>query len=328
MRRREFVIIVGGAATAWPLAARAQQRTMPVIGFLGTQSPQFYTSQLAGFRQGLKEAGYTEGQNVGIEYRWAQNDLDRLPALAAELVARQVAVIATTGTPSALAAKAATTTIPIVFQLGFDPVKLGLVSNLNRPTDNITGVINLGVEVAPKQLEPLHELVPTATDIAFLINPTNEVLAETLARDAQAAAGKLGLKLHILRASAERDFDAAFAAVARLRAGALMISPDTFFIARSEELGRLTARYAIPASSFESRAFAVAGGLVSYGPSLTDPHRQAGAYVGRILAGAKPADLPVQQVTKLELVINLKAAKALGIEIPASLLARADEVIE
>jgi putative ABC transport system substrate-binding protein len=329
MKRRAFIALLGGGATAaaLPLAARAQQPAVPVVGFLGSQSPQFYTSQLAGFRQGLKEAGYTEGQNVTIEYRWAQNDLDRLPALAAELVARHVAVIATTGTPSALAAKAATTTIPIVFQLGFDPITVGLVSNLSRPTGNLTGVTNLGVEAAPKQLELLHELVPTATSMALLINPTNETLAESLARDAQGAAGKLGLQLHILHASTERDFAAAFAAVTQLKAGALMIGADTFFIARSEELGRLSARHAIPAS-FHLREFAVAGGLISYGPSVKDPHRLAGVYTGRILAGARPADLPVQQVTKLELVINLKTAKALGIDIPPPLLARADEVIE
>jgi ABC-type uncharacterized transport system substrate-binding protein len=328
MRRREFVMmIVAGAATAWPLAARAQPSTMQVVGFLGSQSPQFYAPQITGFRQGLAEAGYTEGQSVRIEYRWAENDLDRLPALAAELVADRVAVIATTGTPSAFAAKAATATIPIVFEVGFDPVTVGLVENLNRPSGNLTGVTNLGVEVGPKQLEMLHELVPTATSIALLINPTNEALAETLARDARMAANKLGLQLHILHASAERDFDAGFAAVARLGAGALMIGADTFFIARAEELGRAAARHAIPAS-FHFREFAAAGGLISYGPSLKEPHRLAGLYAGRILAGAKPADLPVQQATKLELVINLKTAKALGLDIPASILARADEVIE
>jgi putative tryptophan/tyrosine transport system substrate-binding protein len=211
MRRREFIAVLGGAVV-WPIVALGQQSAMPVIGFLGSQPPEFYVSQIAGFRQGLKEAGYTEGRNVAIEHRWARNDLDRLPALAAELVAREVAVIATTGTPSAFAAKAATSTIPIVFQVGFDPVTVGLVENLRRPSGNLTGITNLGVEAAPKQLELLHELIPTATDIALLINPTNEVLAETLARDASMAAGKLGLQLHILHASAERDFDPAFAA--------------------------------------------------------------------------------------------------------------------
>jgi putative ABC transport system substrate-binding protein len=313
--------------TAWPLVTQAQQRPRPVIGFLGTQSQEFYTAQLAGFRQGLKEAGYTEGESVAIDYRWAQSELQRLPALAAELVADQVAAIATTGTPSAFAAKAATTTIPIVFQVGFDPVAVGLVSNLSRPTGNLTGVTNLAVEVAPKQLELLHELVPMATSVALLINPVNETLSEKLARDTQIAAGKMGLQLQIVYASAERDFDAAFSAMAQLQSRALMISADTFFIARSRELGELTARHQIPAS-FEPRGFAVGGGLVSYGPSVTEAHRLAGHYMGRILAGAKPADLPVQQITKLELVINLRTAKAIGLEIPPSVLARADEVIE
>jgi putative tryptophan/tyrosine transport system substrate-binding protein len=326
MRRRDFVAVLGGAAVAWPLTARAQQ-AIPVIGFLGIQSRQSSAPQIAGFRQGLKEVGYIEGQNIAIEYRWAQNDFDRLPTLAAELVGRQVAVIAATGTRSALAAKAAITTIPIVFQVGFDPVAVGLVTSLSRPTGNLTGIANLAVEVEPKQLELLHELVPTATSMALLVNPTVPAQAETLSRDAQVAAGRLGLQLHILEASADRDFDAAFAALAQLRVGALVIGADTFFIARSEELGRLTARHAIPAS-FEPRGFAVAGGLISYGPNPREAHRLTGIYAGRLLKGEKPADLPVQQVTKLELVINLKTAKMLGLEMPPTLLARADEVIE
>jgi putative ABC transport system substrate-binding protein len=327
MRRRELLILLGTAAYLRPRVLAAQQATMPVIGFLGSQSPDYYTVQVSGFRQGLKEAGYTEGDNVAIEYRWAHNDLDRLPALAADLVDRDVNVIATTGTPSAFAAKAATSSIPIVFEVGFDPVTVGLVENLNRPGGNLTGVTSLGVEVGPKQLELLHELVPAATRVALLVNPTNEALAEMLARDARAAARKLGLELSIVHAGADRDFDAAFAALAPLHAGALMISADTFFVGRSEELGRMATRHAMPAS-FHFREFAAAGGLLSYGPSLMEPHRLAGVYAGRILAGAKPADLPVQQATKLELVINLRAAKALGLEIPPTILARADEVIE
>jgi putative ABC transport system substrate-binding protein len=238
-----------------------------------------------------------------------------------------VAVIATTGTPSAFAAKAATTTIPIVFEVGFDPVAVGLVENLKHPGGNLTGITNLGVEVGPKQLELLHELVPKAASVALLINPTNEALTEKLVRDAQGAADKLGLRLHILHASAERDFDAAFAALARLGVGALMVGADGFFIARSDELGQMAMRHGIPAS-FHFREFAAAGGLLSYGPSLRDPHRLAGVYAGKILAGTKPGDLPVQQATKVELVINLTAAKALGLDVSPAILARADEVIE
>ncbi|HEV2547964.1 MAG TPA: ABC transporter substrate-binding protein [Stellaceae bacterium] len=327
MKRRAVLALLAGAAVASPFAGRAQKREVPVIGFLGGQSIEYYTIQLSGFRQGLKEAGFSEGDNVTIDYRWAQNDPNRLPALAADLVGRHVSLIATTGTTSAFAAKAATSTIPIVFEVGFDPVTVGLVENLNRPGGNLTGITNLSVEAGPKQLELLHELVPTASRIALLINPANETLAETLARDARAAARKLGLELHIVHASADRDFDAALAAVAQWHDGALMIGADSFFIARSDELGRLTAGHAIPAS-FYFREFAAAGGLISYGPSLREAHRLAGVYAGRILAGAKPADLPVQQATKLELVINLGAAKALHLEIPSSILARADEVIE
>lgn len=326
MRRRDVIAMFGGAAVAWPLTAHAQQRK-PVIGFLGIQSPQSYLPQLVGFRTGLKEAGFVEGENVAIEYRWAENDLDRLPTLAAELVDRRVAVLVATGTRAALAAKAATTAIPIIFQVGFDPVAVGLVANLSRPSGNLTGIANLAAEVAPKQLEVLHELVPKATSMALLVNPSAPALAETLSRDAQAVAAKLGLQLGRVEASAERDFDAAFAQYERLGAGALMVSADTFFVSRSQVLGLLTAAHAIPAS-FQPREFAIGGGLVSYGSSDVESHRLTGGYAGRILAGAKPADLPVLQSTKLELVINLKTAKTLGIDVPPSILARADEVIE
>jgi putative tryptophan/tyrosine transport system substrate-binding protein len=325
LKRREFLGVLA-SATAWPGVARGQ-RAIPVIGFLGAASPQSYAHVVTAFRQGLKEVGYVEGENIAIEWRWAQDEMDRLPALATELVSRQVAVIAASSTPSAFAAKAATKTIPIVFEIGFDPVEVGLVASLNRPGGNLTGATNSGVEVAAKQLELLHELVPAATSVALLVNPINRTLTERLLRDTQAAAGKLGLQLHVLHAGAERDFDAAFATLMQLRAGALMIGADVLFIERSKQLAALTVRHAIPAS-FHFREFVVAGGLMSYGGSITDAHRLAGIYAGRILKGDKPADLPIMQATKLELVINLKTARALGLTVPMTLQAAADEVIE
>jgi putative ABC transport system substrate-binding protein len=286
-----------------------------------------YAHVVAAFRQGLKEVGYVESENIAIEYRWAQDELDRLPALAAELVSRRVAAIAASSTPAAFAAKRATTTIPIVFEVGFDPVEVGLVASLNRPGGNLTGVTNSGVEVAAKQLELLHELVPTATRIALLVNPSNSTLTERLLRDTQVTAAKLGLQLDVLNASAERDLDGVFATLTQLRAGALLIGADALFIEQSRQLAALTIRHAIPAS-FHFREFVAAGGLMSYGGSITDAHRLAGIYAGRVLRGEKPADLPVQQSTKVELSINLKTAKALGISVPLSLLGRADELIE
>jgi putative ABC transport system substrate-binding protein len=328
MQRREFVTLLGGAAVSplvCPSSARAQQSAMPVIGFLHSGSPSEGTRYVPAFRNGLKEAGYVEGQNVTIEYRWAENQYDRLPALAADLVRRQVTVIAANN-PAALPAKAATTTIPIVFTVGFDPVAVGLVASLNRPGGNLTGITSLNLEIGPKRLELLHEVVPTATIIALLVNPTNPN-AETLSRNLQAAARTLGLQLHVLHASTEHDLDSIFATLAQLRAGGLMIGPDAFFRTRSEQLAALTLRYAMPTIT-QYREFAAAGGLMSYGSSTADQSWQAGVYTGRILKGEKPAELPVHQASKVELIINLKTAKAFGLTVALPLLGRANEVIE
>jgi len=327
MQRREFLGLLGSVA-AWPLAARAQQPAMPVIGFLGASSADVYASRLRYFRQGLNETGFVEGQNVEIDYLWAEGQYDRLPALAAQLVQRPVAVIvAGGGTPSALAAKAATTTIPVVFAVAIDPVTGGLVSSLNRPGGNITGVTNLNVEVGPKRLELLRELLPSVTIVAVLINPTNAVVSEPFVRGIQAAARGLGLQIHILHANTERDIDKAFAALSQLRAGALIIGTDVFFNSQSKKLAALSVRNAVPAI-YQYRPFVAAGGLLSYGADETEYYHLVGVYAGKILKGEKPGDLPVQRSTKVELLINLKTAKALGLTVPLPLLGRADEVIE
>jgi len=326
LKRREFITFLGGVA-AWPLTAHAQQPAMPVIGYLGPESPAVFASRVRAFRQGLGETGYAEGRNVAIEFRWAEGQHNRLPALAADLVGRQVAVIvAPGGAPGALAAKSATTTIPIVFEMGADPVAVGVVGNLNRPGGNLTGVSSLNVQVTPKRLEILHEVVPTAAEIAVLVNPTSPTTDSQL-QNLQAAARALSLQLHVLHASTERDFDAAFVTLLQLRAGGLVVASDGFFATHSEQLAALTVRHAVPAIH-QSRDFAIAGGLMSYAGSFLESHRQAGVYTGRILKGDKPADLAVQRVTKVELFINLKAAKNLGVTFPLSLLGRADQLIE
>ncbi len=326
MKRRTFITLIGGAA-AWPLAARAQQGAVPVIGFLGILSPDLYEVRLRAFRQGLKETNSVEGQNVEIEYRWAEGQYNRLPVFATELVHRRVAVIAASGTAAAVAAKAATATIPIVFGTAADPVEVGLVASLNRPGGNLTGVTNLNAEIGPKRLELLHAVVPRATIIALLVNPTIPTIAEPLSRDLQAAASTLGLKLQVLHASTERDFDTVFATLVKLQAGALVIGPDTLFTARSKQLGALTVRHAMP-TIFQYREFAAAGGLMSYGGSNAEYYRLIGVYTGKILKGEKPGDLPVQRSTKIEFIINLKTARALGLTLPLDLLGLADEVIE
>jgi putative ABC transport system substrate-binding protein len=326
MDRRRFVGSVAGALLALPFAARAQQKAMPVIGVLSTASSSGLTPFMAAFRQGLSEAGYVEGQNLAIEYRWAEGHYDRLPALAADLVGRKVDLIMASSPPSALAAKGATSTIPIVFRGGSDPVGDGLVASLARPGGNLTGVFLVAGELTAKRLELLSELVPRARVIALLVNPNNST-AERIIRDVQEAARAKGLQLHVLKASSESEIDTAFASLVQRHAGALVVGADPFLSGRREQLVALASRHAVP-SIYAWREFAASGGLISYGASLTAAHRLMGAYTGKILKGAKPADLPVQQLTIFELVVNLKTAKALGLTIPQSVLARADEVIQ
>ena len=325
MRRREFIRIIGSAAT-WPLGARAQQPAMPVIGILGSATASDWTPYVNAFRQGLRDAGYVEGSNVAIEARWANSQYDRLPALAAELVQMRPAVIVAFSTPAARAAKAATTTIPVVFTTNRDPVQIGLVASLSRPGGNVTGATNLAVEVEPKLLELLHDAVPGAKIVAVLVNPTN-FSTEALSRSLQPAARAFGLQLHFLNASTEGDFETAFATMHQLGVGGLIVVDDTLFNSHGGELGALTTRHAMPAV-FQNRVFTVAGALMSYTGSVPDSYRQAGVSTGRILKGAKPADLPVVQGTRFELVINLKTAKALRLNVPLGLLNAADEVIE
>jgi len=327
MQRREFITLIGGATVAWPLTALAQQSVVPVIGYLGAESPAAFASRVRAYRQGLAEAGYAEGRNVAIEFRWAEGQHNRLAALAADLVARQVAVIvAPGGAPAALAAKSATTTIPIVFEMGADPVAIGLVDSLSRPGGNLTGVTSLSVEVTPKRLEFLHELIPPAGLVAALINPTSPT-ADSQTKNLQALARARGLQLEVLQASSERDFDGVFATLSQLRTAGLVFASDTLFGTHGEQLALLTVRHAVSAIH-QSRDFTTAGGLMSYGGSFFESHRQAGIYTGRIINGDKPADLPVQQVTKVEFFINLKTAKNFGVTFPISLLGRADQVIE
>ena len=326
MKRRQFITLLGGAAVAWPIAALAQQPATPVIGFLNGASADGYEPQMAAFREGLKENGYVENQNVSIEYRWANGQYDRLAALADDLVRHQVSVIVA-NTPANLAAKASTSTIPIVFTTGSDPVRLGLITSLSRPGGNVTGVTQLTGEVAPKRVELAHELIPKATVIAFLVNPTNLAQAESVTKASEAAAETLGLHLNVVHASTKADIDAAFTTILQMRAGALVIAPDTFLNSHTALLAELALRHLVP-TIYQFRQFVVAGGLASYGGSITNSYRLAGVYTGRILKGDKAADLPVQRSTKVELFINLKTAKTLGLAIPLSLLGRADEVIE
>jgi putative tryptophan/tyrosine transport system substrate-binding protein len=327
MKRREFITLLGGAAAAWPLAARAQQATMPVIGLLESRSPDGMTDRLRAFREGLKDSGYVERGNMAIEYRWAENQLDRLPELAAELVRRQVAVIAATNNAAASAAKAATTTIPVVFLVGEDPVRLGLVPSLARPEGNLTGINVFTGELTAKRLELLREIVPGAARIAVLVNQANATTTETTLRVMQSAARAMGLQIQVLNASTSREIDAAFATFMRERPEAVFVGIDVFFISRRAQLVNLASRHAVP-TTFANRDFVEIGGLMSYGTNIVDAFRQIGVYTGRILKGAKPADLPVVQATKFELVINHQTARMLDLTVPPTLLATADEVIE
>ena len=326
MRRREFITLVGSAAATWSVAARAQQ-AMPVIGWVNVASHQDYAQPLSAFLHGLGEVGYVDGRNVSIEYRWGEHHDDRLPALVADLIHKQVAVIAATSTAAALAAKAATTTIPIVFETGADPVKLGLVASLNRPGGNVTGATQLSDELTPKLLEMLHELLPTVRVMALLVNPTDPALAEDETREVLPAAASRGLQFHVLNASKESDFTDVFKKLIELQAGALVIGGEPLFTSHSEQLAALALRNRVPAV-YKGREFAAAGGLLSYGSDIADSYRLAGVYAGRILKGEKPADLPVQQATKIELYINLKTAKALGIAVPLPLSGRAGGLFE
>jgi putative ABC transport system substrate-binding protein len=328
IRRREFIFTLGGAAAAWPLAARAQQPSVPVIGYIGSTSPGPYADRVGVFRQGLNETGFVEGRNVAIEFRWAENEFDRMPALIADLVRQQVAVIAMAGSTSgAVAAKVVTTTIPVVFSIAGDPVQLGLVASLNRPGGNLTGMTVWNAELVPKRLELLHELVPTTATVALLVNQTSPIVAETETKYAQAAADRLGLQLRGLNASTKSEIDTALATLAQREATALMVGTDQIFLDHREHLVALAARYLIPAI-YDRREYATAGGLMSYGTSILNVHRWLGVYVGRILKGEKPAELPVMLPTKFEMTVNLKTSKALGLTVPPTLLARADEVIE
>jgi putative tryptophan/tyrosine transport system substrate-binding protein len=328
VKRREFISLIGGAAVAWPLTARGQQSALPVIGFLDRRSPDALADRLRAFRQGLKDTGYVAGENVAIEYRWAENQVDRLPVLAAELARQPLAVIvASGGAAVALRVKAATTTIPIVFLAAEDPVRLGLVASLARPGGNATGINFLNQEVASKRLRLLHELVPNAVRVALLVNPANASGTETALRIVQEAAPTIGLQIQILKASTSREIDAAFATIERERPDALFVSGDAFFISRAVQFATLTARSRIPAT-YSLRDYVAVGGLMSYGTDFTEAFRQVGVYTGKILKGARPTDLPVTQSTKFELVINLQTARSLGIEVPAGVLSIADEVIE
>jgi ABC-type uncharacterized transport system substrate-binding protein len=326
MRRREFITLLGGAAATWPLAARAQQPAMSVVGFLHGASPDGYAPMVTAFRQGLSEAGYAEGRNVAVEYRWAEGHYDRLPALAGQLVQRQVAVIVASGTSAAFAAKAATSTIPIVINVGIDPVQWGLVTSLSRPGGNLTGIALLASELAAKRLELLHELLRTTSAIAVLVNPTNPLTASEM-KGVRKAGDSLRLQLHMLNASTENEIETAFSTLVELRAGALVVGVDLFLNNQRNQIVALAERHSVPAI-YGVREFAVAGGLMSYGNDLGDVYRQSGVYAANLLKGAKPADLPVQQVVKVELVVNLKTAKSLGLTFPITLLGRADEVIE